>query len=72
MPRDLLSYLFLVDVVEGWQRFKLRLVGTESTIAAGQKLTDRHIDEVNLSQAPLTTSPTSIVVSLNDGVRSCR
>lgn len=51
MPRDLLPYLFLVDVVDGGQRFKFRLVGTESAIAAGQKLTGRHIDEVNLSHS---------------------
>ena len=51
MPRELLPYLFLVDVVDGGRRFKFRLVGTESAIAAGQQLTGRHIDEVNLSHA---------------------
>lgn len=51
MPTELLPNLFLVEVVDGGRRFKFRLVGSESTIAAGRSLTGFHIDEVNPNRA---------------------
>jgi len=47
IPRELLPNLFLVEVVDGGRRFKFRLVGSESTLAAGRSLTGYHVDEVN-------------------------
>lgn len=51
IPSGLLPNLFLVEVVDGGRRFKFRLVGSESTLAAGRSLTGLHVDEVNPNRA---------------------
>lgn len=51
MPKHLLPNLFLVEVVDGGWRFKFRLAGSESTMAAGRSMTGRHVDEVNPNKA---------------------
>lgn len=51
IPQELLPNLFLVEVVDGGRRFKFRLVGSESTIAAGRSLTGFHVDEINPNKA---------------------
>lgn len=51
MPKELLPNLYLIEVVDGGRRFKFRLVGSESTIAAGRSLTGFHIDEINPNKA---------------------
>lgn len=51
IPSELLPNLFLVEAVDGGRRFKFRLVGSESTVAAGRSLTGFHVDEVNPNAA---------------------
>ncbi len=51
IPPELLPNLFLVEVVDGGRRFKFRLAGSESTLAAGRPMTGFHVDEVNPNEA---------------------
>ena len=44
---DLLSSVFLVDVVGNPRRFRLRLVGTSIVTEYGQELTGRYMDEID-------------------------
>ena len=52
MPRDALSYLSVLEVVEAdaegrSQRFRVRLHGTEIVEATGIEITGRHLDEID-------------------------
>src|SRR5882724_2352629 len=45
-PR-LLPHLYLVEAVEGGQRFRFRVVGSVGVAAAGRELTGKFVDEAN-------------------------
>jgi hypothetical protein len=47
--RDLLPYVFLLDVIGLPHRFRVRLVGTSIVHEYGQEITGRFVDQIDIS-----------------------